>query len=110
MNPRGLLMLSVGAGLVLAGVVLEGTQQNPWNLVLSYMLPVAIIEALRQRATLWSYAICAIVVGLAIYGAAWTLGPEHATSPRAALVYVGLVGAAMSSLMLPVRTGDVQAT
>jgi len=109
MNPRGLLMLSVGAGLVLAGVVLEGTQQNPWNLVMSYMLPVAIIEALRQRATLWSYAICTIVVGLAIYGAAWTLGPEHATSPRAALVYVGLVGAAISSLMLPVGTGDVQA-
>jgi hypothetical protein len=99
-------MLTVGAGFVLAGVVLEGTQQNPWNLVMSYLLPVAVIEILRRRATLWAYAICTVVVGLAIYGAAWTLGPEHAASPWAALVYVGLVAAAVSSLMMPLRTGD----
>jgi hypothetical protein len=65
MNARSLLMLSVSAGLVIAGVVLEGTQQNPWNLFMSYMLPVAIIEVLGQRATLWAYAICTMVVGLA---------------------------------------------
>ena len=99
MNSHSVLLLGAGAGLVIAGVVLEGTQQSPWNLVISYMLPVAIIEALKQRTALWVYAVCAVVVGLAIYGAAWTLGPEHATSPRAALVYVGLVAAAMSSLM-----------
>jgi ABC-type Fe3+-siderophore transport system permease subunit len=106
MKPRAVVMLTVGAGFVLAGVVLEGTQQNPWNLVMSYLLPVAVIEILRRRATLWAYAICTVVVGLAIYGAAWTLGPEHAASPWAALVYVGLVAAALTSLMMPLRTGD----
>lgn len=105
MNPRGLLMLTMAAALVVAGVVLEGTQQNPWNLGISYLLPVWVLNALRQRASLWACTVGAVVAGLAIYGAAWTLGPEHAASPWAALVYVGLAGAVLSSLMVPLRTG-----
>jgi len=45
---------------------------------------------------------------LAIYGAVWTLGAAHAVSPRAAVVYIGLVGAVLNSVLLPVRSGNPQ--
>jgi ABC-type enterobactin transport system permease subunit len=101
------LALGISAALVLAGVVLEGTDQNPWNLAISYFLPIATVEALMARRTWWSYALCALVSGLAIYGAVWTLGSQHAVSPRAALVYIGLVGAVMSSAMVPLSAEAV---
>lgn len=103
MNLQSLAMLAVAAALVIAGVVIEGTQQNPWNLAMSYLLPVGAIEVLRRRQTVWAWAMCTVIVGCAIYGAAWTLGPEHATSAWAALVYIGLVGAVVPSLMVSLR-------
>ena len=97
------LTLGISAALVIAGVVFEGTEQNPWNLVISFLLPIATIEALIARRSPWGYALCALVSGLAIYGAVWTLGAQHAVSPPAALVYIGLVGVVLSSAMSPLR-------
>ena len=95
--------LGISAALVIAGVVLEGTERNPWNLAISYLFPIATIEALMARRSPWGYTLCALVSGLAIYGAVWTLGAQHAVSPRAALVYIGLAGAVLSSAIVPLR-------
>jgi hypothetical protein len=104
-KPRtGYLTFGISAALVITGVVLEGTEQNPWNLAVSYFMPIATIEALIARPSPWRYALCAFVSGIAIYGAVWTLGAQHAVSPRAALVYVGLVAAVLSSVLMPLRT------
>ena len=97
------LTLGISAAFVIAGVVFEGTEQNPWNLVMSYLLPIGSIEALMARRSSWAYALCTLVSGLAIYGAVWTLGADHAVSPHAALVYIGLVGAILSSVISPLR-------
>jgi len=102
-HPKSIVTLGISAALIVAGVLLEGTAQSPWNLVMAYFLPVSIIEALAARPTPARYVVSVLVSGLAIYGAVWTLGAEHAVSPRAALVYVGLVGAVLSSVLLPVR-------
>lgn len=104
MNARaGYVTLGISAALVIAGVVLEGTEQNPWNLAISYFFPIATLEVLMARRSPWGYALCSFVSGLAIYGAVWTLGVQHAVSPRAALVYIGLVGAVLSSAVVPLR-------
>ena len=98
------LMLGVGAALVISGVVLEGTGENPWNLFLCCMLPVTVLDTYRLRPNLFTFSACALVVGLSIYGAIWTLGPDHAASPRAALIYIGLVVAIHSSLLVHVKS------
>ena len=103
MKPKSTVALGISAALIVVGVLLEGTDQNPWNLAMAYFLPLAILEALAARPTIARYAGSVIVSGLAIYGAVWTLGVAHAVSPRAALVYIGLVGAVLSSVLFPVR-------
>ncbi len=107
MKVRNTITLAAAAALVVAGVFLEGTQQNPWNLVMSYLFGVGAIEGLKKLPALAAWLLSTIVVGLAIYGAAWTLGPEHAASPWASLVYIGLVGAVLSSAMMPIGRGEV---
>lgn len=105
MKPVSCWILSfAGAGLVIAGVGLEGTRENPWNLFLCYMLPLTVLDVFRRRANLFTFSACAIVVGSSIYGAIWTLGPHHAASPRAALIYIGLVVAIHSSLLVHVKS------
>ena len=103
MRSQSLAALGISAALVVTGVLLEGAQQNPWNLVMAYFLPVAIHEAVASRPMPARYVVASLVSGLAVYGAVWTLGAEHAVSPRAALVYIGLLGAVLSSVLLPMR-------
>lgn len=105
MKARNTVTLAAAAALVIAGVFLEGTQQNPWNLVMSYLFSVGAIEGLRRLPALAAWLMSTIVVGLAIYGAAWTLGPNHAASAWASLVYVGLAGAVLSSATMPIGRG-----
>lgn len=104
MKTQSVGMLLVGATLVIAGVLIEGAERSPWNLTVCYFLSVGVIEVVRLKGTLWRWAVCSVVVGLSVYGTAETLGPEHAASPWAALVYVGLVGAVLSSVMMPLRS------
>jgi K+-sensing histidine kinase KdpD len=104
MNAKPVVALGISAALIVAGVMLEGTDQNPWNLVMAYFLAVTILQLVAARPTAASLVICVLVSGLAIYGAAWTLGAQHAAAPRAALVYIGLVGAVLSSVLVPVRS------
>ena len=94
----------VGGALVLAGVLIEGSQQNPWNLFLCYFFVVASVDALRRRPGVLGYAACVLGTGLAIYGAAWTLGPVHASEPRAALVYVGLTAVCWARFAVNAKT------
>jgi hypothetical protein len=99
---KPVVALGISAALIVAGVLLEGTDQNPWNLFMAYFLAVGILQALAARPTVSRYVVSALVSGLAIYGAVWTLGAQHAAAPRAALVYIGLVGAVLSSVLVPV--------
>ena len=108
MNPRSLLTLAVSAVLVIAGVLIEGAQENPWNLAASYFFAVGAIDVLRRLPAVAAWVVSTVLVGLAIYGAAWTLGPDHAASAWASLVYVGLVGAVLSSAMMPIRGTKTQ--
>lgn len=63
MHAKLVVALGISAALVVAGVLLEGTDQNPWNLFMAYFLAVAILQA---------------------------------------LVYIGLVGAVLSSVLASV--------
>jgi hypothetical protein len=102
-NTKGLVAFGFSAALVVTGVLLEGSEQNPWNLVMAYIFSVGTVEAVAVRPSLWRYGLCALVLGVSIYGAVWTLGAQHAAAPRAALVYVGLVGGVLSALVAPLR-------
>jgi hypothetical protein len=88
--------------LILAGVLIEGSDQNPWNLVLPYLFAVGVLEAWRADPNGWLRFLQATVVcGVSVYGAVWTLGPGHAAAPWASLVYVGLAGAVFASVSPP---------
>ena len=102
MRKPKMIALAISAGLALAGVLIEGSDQNPWNLILPYFFAVAVLEAWRVRLHTWlRFMQTTVVCGLAVYGAAWTLGPNHAASAWSALVYIGLVGAVFTSAVPP---------
>jgi hypothetical protein len=67
-----------------------------------YLLAVGMIDVQRKLPPLAVWLLSKAVVGLAIYGAAWTLGSDHAASARAWLVYVGLAGGVLSSALMPI--------
>ena len=91
--------------LIVAGVLIEGSDQNPWNLVLPYLFAVGVLEAWRVESHSWvRFLQTTIVCGLSMYGAVWTLGPGHAASSWSSLVYVGLAGAIFASVSMPSRT------
>lgn len=102
MHAKPVAALLISAALIVVGVWLEGTDQNPWNLFMAYLLTVPILQALAARPTASRYVLAGLVSGLAIYGTVWTLGAHHAAAPRAALVYIGLGGAVLSSVLAPV--------
>lgn len=88
--------------LILAGVLIEGSDRNPWNLVLPYLFAVGVLEAWRAKPNTWlRFLQTTIVCGVSVYGAAWTLGPGHAASSWSSLVYVGLAGAVLASVSPP---------
>jgi len=49
MKATSIVTPGISAALIVAGVLLEGTEQNPWNLAMPYFLSVAILEALAAR-------------------------------------------------------------
>jgi hypothetical protein len=101
MTAHKTIALGAPAALIIAGVLLEGTQHNPWNLSVSCLLAITIMQVQGKLPPLAAWLLSTAVVGLAIYGAAWTLGPEHAASAPASLVYVGLAGLVLSSAIMP---------
>jgi hypothetical protein len=104
---RAWLMHALSVGLIIAGVAIGGSEQNAMNLFMAYMLPAAVIQGLGKRMPLWIHALSAVVLGLCIFMAASTLGPGHATSPWAALVYIGLVGSTSSQFAFTQLTQPV---
>jgi hypothetical protein len=103
--PRPKIVALVLSGvLILAGVLIEGSDNNPWNLVLPYLFAVGVLEAWRANPHSWlRFLQSTVVCGVSVYGAAWTLGPGHAASSWSSLVYVGLAGAVFASVSPPTR-------
>ena len=101
-----IVALTLSATLILAGVLIEGSDRNPWNLVLPYLFAVSVLDAWRVHPNSWlRFLQTTIVCGMSVYGAAWTLGPGHAASGGAALVYIGLAGAVFASVSPPTDAG-----
>ena len=65
MNLHSTATLAAGAAFVIAGVLIEGTQQNPWNRAMSYLLVVGAIQGLRRLPALRAWVLSTVVVGLA---------------------------------------------
>jgi hypothetical protein len=102
--PKTMALVLSGV-LILAGVLIEGSDRNPWNLVLPYLFAVGVLEAWRANPNTWlRFLQTTIVCGASVYGAVWTLGPGHAASSWSSLVYVGLAGAVFASLSPPTST------
>ena len=101
--PKAVALVLSGV-LIVAGVLIEGSDQNPWNLVLPYLFAVSVLEAWRVKPNSWvRFLQTTMVCGLSMYGAVWTLGAGHAASLWSSLVYVGLAGAVFASVSLPRR-------
>ena len=102
MSTSNVVASGASAALILAGVLIEGTSENPWNLALAYLFVVGVLEAWRARPHRWlRFMQAALVCGASMYGAVWTLGADHAASPWASLVYIGLAGAVIASVSPP---------
>jgi len=100
-----IVALVLSGVLILAGVLIEGSDRNPWNLVLPYLFAVSALEAWRARPNTWlRFLQTTVVAGISVYGTAWTLGPGHAASSWSSLVYVGLAGAVFASVSPPTAT------
>ena len=85
----GVFLLGVGA--VVAGVLIDGTAKSPVALIMPFFLGTAILEVARKRDDLWfRLGVAPIVLGASAAGVAWTLGPNHAGSTAAGLVWVGM--------------------
>jgi len=98
--------LVLSGGLIVVGVLIEGSDQAAINLLLSYVFAVSVLEKWRVKPNSWlRFLQTTIVCGLSVYGAAWTLGPGHAASSWASLVYIGLCGAVFASVAPPISTG-----
>jgi hypothetical protein len=99
------LALVLSGALILAGVLIEGSDRNPWNLVLPYLFAVSVLEAWRANPNSWlRFLQTTVVCGVSVYGAVWTLGPGHAAASWSSLVYVGLSGAVFASVSPPTST------
>lgn len=96
-NP-GILVHGIAVALIAAGVLLGGTTNHFTNLFLVWMFPVMVFEGSRSRVNpLWFLAIASVMIGLAGYGAVWTLGTEYALEKPAVLVYIGLAASILAT-------------
>lgn len=86
-----LAALVLGLAAVIGGIVIEGTAESPVALFLPFMFVTLVLDLHQKRPDLWArFGLIPIVIGASASGVAWTLGPEHAASNTAGLVWVGL--------------------
>ncbi len=86
---------------VIAGVAIEGTSQHPSQLFFVYFVTYFTIEAYKRRPNAFLFTLMLVVIGSGVSGAVATLGPAHAESPWALLIYGGLAGSILGSAGLP---------
>ena len=99
MRALTLIALLLAVVAVVAGVLIEGTRENPVNLVMPWLLGATVLElAARRRSAMLRLVFVPVVLGAAAAGVAWTLGPEHMTSAGSALVWIGVAGAIAASV------------
>ncbi len=92
----------VSAAAVIAGVLIEGTDEHPSALFICWFFARYALIGNRWWTGSWPHFLStAILLGLSMYGAVWTLGPNHAVSPWSGLVYGGMAGAILASLGIP---------
>ena len=92
----GVLVLGVAA--VVMGVLIEGTAESPLTLFVPFLFGTTILETARKRDDAWvRLGAVPIVLGASAAGVGWTLGPDHATSTVAGLVWVGIAVAIAAS-------------
>lgn len=96
-NNQLALALALAFGLIVAGVLVSGTQASPWNLLLVWLMPVTILQVYaRKRNSVPIVIVVMVVVAGSIVGLMDTLGAERATSIGGALTCLGLVAGVMA--------------
>lgn len=99
MRATRIAALIIAATAVVAGVMIEGTTQNPTNLFLPWMFGLAVLEAERRKQSAWlHFGAVPVVLGVSAYGVGWTLGPGHVASAVSMLVYAGVAVAIAASV------------
>lgn len=94
-----MVALIIAAAAVVAGVLIEGTTENPANLFLPWMFGLAVLETARRKQSAWLHlGAVPVVLGVSAYGVGWTLGPGHVASPVSMLVYAGVAVAITASV------------
>ncbi|GEM_PF-5428381 len=85
------LIQLIAAAIVVAGIIIEGTHENPWNLAMPVFFSISVLTLARRKPGAWvDVGLVPVVLGASSYGVGWTLGSEHIASPTSLLVYVGI--------------------